>query len=74
MDAKAATKEKDDTATTVHTIEHADSELYKVGMYSTAIGATAVGVWGLVCLSSAILKNGGPVEMLSNLFHSIFGV
>lgn len=74
METEAITKEKDNTATTVHTIEHADSELYKVGMYSTAIGAAAVGVWGLICLSSAILKNGGPVEMISNLFHSIFGV
>jgi hypothetical protein len=71
MEEKAIAKEIKKTTTTVHEIEHTDSELYKVGMYSTAAIAAAVGIWGLVCLSSAILENGGPVEMLKNLFHAI---
>jgi len=73
MEEKAITKEMNKATTTVHEIEHTDSELYKVGMYTTAAFAAAAGIWGLVCLSSAILKNGGPVEMLRFLFHAITG-
>lgn len=73
MEEKAITKEANKTTTTVHEIEHTDSELFKVGMYTTAAFAAAVGIWGLVCLSSAILENGGPVEMLKNLYHAIAG-
>lgn len=73
MEEKAITKEINKTTTAVHEIEHTDSELYKVGMYSTAAFAAVVGAWGLVCLSSAILKNGTPIEMLKNLFRAITG-
>jgi hypothetical protein len=73
MEEKAITKEVNKTATTVHEIEHTDSELYKVGMYSTAAFAAAVGIWGLVCLSSAVFENGGPVAMLKTLFQAITG-
>ncbi len=73
MKAEAVTIEKQDTDNAVHETEHVDSEMFKVAMFTTAIGAMAVGIWGLVCLSSAILKNGGPVEMLNNLFHAISG-
>ena len=73
MKEKAITKEMNKAATTVHEIEHTDSELYKVGMYSTAAFAAVVGIWGLVCLSSAILENGSPVEILKNLFRAITG-
>jgi hypothetical protein len=74
MDDKAISKTQTKTTTTVHEIEHTDSELYKVGMYTTAAFAAVVGAWGLICLSSAVLKNGGPVELLRNLFQSITGV
>ncbi len=73
MEEKAITKEVSKNTTTVHEIEHTDSELYKVGMYTTAAFAAAVGIWGIVCLSSAILENGGPVEMLKTLYHAITG-
>ncbi len=73
MENKAITKEMHKASTTVHEIEQTDSELYKVGMYSTAAFAAVVGIWGLVCLSSAILENGGPVAMLKNLFQAISG-
>ena len=73
MEEKAITKEMNKATTTVHEIEHTDSELYKVGMYSTAAFAAAVGIWGLVCLSSAILENGSPIEILKNLFRAITG-
>lgn len=73
MEDKAITKELNKTTTTVHEIEHTDSELYKVGMYTTAAFAAIVGIWGLVCLSSAILENGAPVEMLKNLYRAITG-
>lgn len=74
MEEKAITKEMNKATTTVHEIEHTDSELYKVGMYSTAAFAAAIGIWGLVCLSSAILENGSPVELLKNLFQAITGM
>lgn len=73
MKEKAITKELNKATTTVHEIEHTDSELYKVGMYTTAAFAAAVGIWGLICLSSSVFENGGPVEMLKNLFQAITG-
>ena len=73
MEDKAISKAQTKTSTTVHETENTDSELYKVGMYTTAAFAAAVGAWGLICLSSAVLENGGPVELLRNLFQSITG-
>lgn len=73
MEDKAISKTQTKTSTTVHEIENTDSELYKVGMYTTAAFAAAVGAWGLICLSSAVLQNGGPVELLRTLFQSITG-
>ncbi len=73
MEEKAISKAKTKTETTVHEIEHTDSELYKVGMYTTAAFATIVGAWGVLCLSSALFKSGGPLELLKNLFQSITG-
>lgn len=73
MEEKAITKEILREQTTVHDIAHTDSELYKVGIYSTAAFAAIVGIWGLVCLASSILENGSPVEILKNLFSAITG-
>lgn len=73
MENKAITRELKKATTTVHEIENTDSELYKVGMYTTAAFAVAVGAWGLICLSSAILANGTPLEMLKSLYHAITG-
>lgn len=74
MEEKAISKTQTKIGTTVHEIENTDSELYKVGMYTTAAFAAAVGAWGLICLSSAVLQDGGPVELVRNLFQSITGV
>ncbi len=74
MEEKAIAKEVTRSTTTVHEIEHTDSELYKVGMYTTAAFAVVVGGWGLICLSSSLLKNGGPLEMLRNLFQAVTGM
>ena len=73
MKDQAITKELSKTSTTVHEIEHTDSELYKVGMYTTAAFAVAVGAWGLICLSSSLFENGGPLELVKNLFSAITG-
>lgn len=73
MEEKAVSKAKTKSTSSVHAIEHTDSELYKVGMYTTAAFAIGVGVWAVICLSSAVLKNGGPVELLKNLFQAIGG-
>lgn len=73
MEERAATKELHRTKTTVHDIVHTDSELYKVGMYTTAAFALVAGSWGIVCLSSALIENGSPLELVRNLFQAIFG-
>ncbi len=69
--AKAKTKSK--TSSTVHEIEQTSSELYKVGIYTTAAFAAVIGIWGIVCLSSAFLSAGGPVALAKSLFGAIFG-
>lgn len=74
MEERAVTKEVQKAKTNVHDITHTDSELYKVGMYTTAAFAAVVGVWGLICLSSAIFENGSPLEMVKNLFQAITGI
>ncbi len=74
MKEQAIAKEQMKAQTTVHEIEHVDSELYKVGMYTTAAFAAIVGGWGLVCLSSAVLQNGSPMQMIKNLFQAITGM
>ncbi len=73
MEGRAISKTKTKATTTVHAIEHTDSELYKVGMYTTAAFALGIGAWALVCLSSAALANSGPMDLLKNLFQAIVG-
>ena len=73
MEEKAVAKEITKSTTTVHEIEQTSSELYKVGMYSTAAFAAVIGVWGIICLSSAFMSAGGPVALVKNLFGAIFG-
>ena len=73
MNNVAIAAEESKAESTIHVIEHADSELYKVGMYSTAAFAALLGGWGLFCLSSAILGN-GPLDILKSLFQAVAGV
>jgi len=73
MEEKAVAKEITKSATTVHEIEQTSSELYKVGIYSTAAFAAVIGIWGVICLSSAFMSVGGPVTLVKSLFGAIFG-
>ena len=73
MEEIAVSKTKNKVTATVHTIEHTDSELYKVGMYTTAAFAVGIGAWAMICLSSGILENGSPIDLLKNLFQAITG-
>ena len=73
MEEQAISKVKNKSTHTVHEIEHADSELYKVGIYTTAAFAAMIGAWGLVCLSSATMRNAGPIELVKTLFQTITG-
>jgi len=73
MEEHAIAKEVTKTSTTVHEVEHTSSELYKVGIFTTAAFAAVIGVWGVVCLSSAFMSVGGPVTLVKNLFGAIFG-
>ena len=58
--------------TTVHEIEETSSELYKVGLYTSAAFAVGIGAWGLLCLVSAFVSAGGPVVLAKGLFGAIF--
>ena len=73
MTEKAIAREITEAGTTVHEIENTSSELHKVGMYTTAAFAAIIGVWGVVCLSSALVSSGGPVALLKSLFTAMTG-
>ncbi len=73
MEEKAIAQEASKSTTTVHEIEQTSSELYKVGVFTTAAFAGLIGVWGVVCLSSAFVSTGGPVSLLKSLFGAITG-
>ena len=63
---------KQASQTTVHEAVNTDSELYKLGTIVTAAFAGAVGVWAVVCLSSAFMSE-GPVSLVKNLFGAMGG-
>lgn len=73
MEKQAITKEKSKSTATVHEIEQTSTELYKVGIYSTAAFAVVVGIWGIICLSSALMSTGGPVALVKSFFGAISG-
>ena len=73
MEAKAITREKTASTPTVHEIEQTSSELHKVGMVITGAFAVAIGIWGLVCLSSAVMSTGGPVALVKSMFGALTG-
>lgn len=73
MEAKALSKEKTVTIPTVHEIEQTSSELYKLGMYLTGACALAIGVWGVICLSSAVISTGGPIALVKSMLGALTG-
>lgn len=70
---KNAEKAQQTTQTTVHEAVNTDSELYKVGAVVTAAFAGGIGLWAVLCLSSAFLTEGGPVGLVKSLFGAITG-
>lgn len=74
MEEKAISKVNTEATPTVHEIENTDSELYKVGVCTTAAFATGVGAWALICLSSAVISSEGPLELAKTLFLTITGI
>ncbi|MBU0943623.1 MAG: hypothetical protein KJ804_16850 [Proteobacteria bacterium] len=64
---------KQNVKTTVHEAVNADSELYKVGAILTAAFAGGVGVWGVICLSSAFMSAGSPVALAKSLIGAVTG-
>ncbi|MCK5516778.1 MAG: hypothetical protein KAI39_07885 [Desulfobulbaceae bacterium] len=65
---------QENTKISVHEIEHTDSELYKVGMYGTAAFAAVIGIWGTICLASALMQGGGPIQLVRQLFQAVTGM
>ena len=73
MEPKAIARTKTASIPTIHEIEQTSSELYKVGMYITGAFAVAIGVWGVICLSSAVISTGGPIALLKSMFGALSG-
>jgi len=73
MEEKAIATQKTKSTATVHEVEQTSSELHKVGMYTTAAFASAIGIWGVICLASAFMAAGGPIALVKSLFGAIFG-
>lgn len=73
MKATAIAREKSTATPTVHEIQQTSSELYKVGIGITGAFAAIIGVWGIVCLSSAMISNGGPITLIKSMFGAMFG-
>lgn len=71
MEKKAIAREMSVPSTTVHEIEQTSSEIHKVGIYVSGICAAMIGVWGLVCLSSAFISTGGPIALLKSMFAAM---
>ncbi|MDO8947679.1 MAG: hypothetical protein Q7U88_11040 [Desulfocapsaceae bacterium] len=64
---------KEQTKATAHDSASTDSELYKLGTIITAAFAGAVGIWSLICLSSALISGDGPVALVKSMFSAIVG-
>ena len=73
MEPKAIAREKTASTPTVHEIHQTSDELQKVGMVVTGAFAVIVGVWGLICLSSAIISTGGPLALIKSMFGALSG-
>ncbi len=63
---------KQNVKATVHEAVNTDSELYKVGAVVTAAFAGGIGIWAVVCLSSAFMSE-GPVTLIKSLFGAVSG-
>lgn len=63
---------KQSATTTVHEAIHTDSELYKVGAVLTSAFAVGIGIWAVICLSSAFMSE-GPITMVKGLIGAASG-
>ncbi len=63
---------KQTTNAIVHEAVHTDSELYKVGAVLTSAFAVGIGVWAVICLSSAFMSE-GPITMVKGLIGAATG-
>ncbi|MDP3696164.1 MAG: hypothetical protein Q8R42_08630 [Desulfocapsaceae bacterium] len=64
---------KQQTKATTHDSATTESELYKLGTFITAAFAGAIGIWSLICLSSAMISSGGPIDLVKSMFTAITG-
>jgi len=71
MENTAITKQQ--VKATTHETASTDSELYKLGTYITAAFTGVIGIWSLICLSSSLISNGGPIALVKSMFSAITG-
>jgi len=72
VEETAIAREKAASPATIHEIEQTSSELHKVGMYITATFAAVIGIWSVICLSTAFVATGGPIALIKSMFRAIF--
>ena len=73
MKAKAIAREQTASTPSVHEIEQTSDELHKLGMIITGALAVIIGIWGVICLSSAIISTGGPIALIKSMFGTLTG-
>ena len=72
MEEKAIAREKTAAPVTIHDIEQTSSELHKVGTYITTTFAALIGIWSVICLSSAFVATGGPIALVKSMLKALF--
>jgi len=58
---------------TTNATTNSANEISKVSVSAIGISACAVGLWAVVCLSSAFVSEGGPVALAKSLFRAVTG-
>jgi hypothetical protein len=64
---KALTREKSIA------IDTASVETSKIGVGAIGVASVLIGCWAVVCLVSAMISTGGPLNLLSSLITAISG-
>lgn len=61
---------KENSQCTIHPSVHCDGDLYKIGAMISAAFAGGIGLWAIICLSSAFLAE-GPLSLVKGLFGAL---
>lgn len=74
MSEMTSTKTRTSSQTLTREESSVSSEVSKVGMISIAAFGAIIGGWSLIALVSAMVQNGGPLELVSSWFKAVAGL